>query len=574
MSDNTQVTEETLNEFKSVDGYYDHYWETVDIKVREEYRILFCGFKKTFESPAHLVAFYDSSIRDGKVNIHGWQARIHTEILSKIYTDQNPLELILRAVNGSGKDLMVIAPFVVWCMMTNLRSLLVATSSSAAQLNNQTEKHIRKICQAVNTYHGFDIFDIKQRNIKCNITGAEIYLYATDEPGKAEGYHPVEPGRVLVIIVNEAKSVQDEIFEALTRCTGFTHWIEVSSPGKPDGHFYLQNISERKNLIKLVVISDDCPHLGLSYRERLRDIYGENHYLYKSMVLAEFSSSDEQVVLPYEKFERCIKYPPIWIRDDNGNVAGLDLSMGGDEQVLTIRNGNKVISQLHWKEKDVTTLVNKLEAAFKQYHLEGRPIYADAGGLGKHFIDLLRMRGWKNVKYVYNQTDAKQVKLYKNIGTEMWFDLATLVENQSIILEGISNDLTTKKQLCNRYFKFVNKDDTTVAMLETKPQARAKGHPSPDRADSLALCFKDYITPSAVEQKAKRLKDIKEANNNNLNNIPSIKLFVRNNTHEHNVKLHTASSGIINAKLNNRISKNEILRELEQTQEYLQQYRN
>jgi hypothetical protein len=574
------MPELTIEDFKNVEGYNDSYWSTIPEQNREGYRQLYAFFKIQFPTPAHLVAFYDPALRDGNYKFHSWQAKIHSEHLSKKYSSEDPLEIALLAVNGSGKDKMVIAPFVVQFLMTNIMATITTTSSSAIQLNNQTEKYIRLLAERINSYHGFVLFEIVQRRIKCLITGSEIYLYATDDPGKAEGYHPVDPGRAYAIIVNEAKSIDEKIFEALTRCTGFTHWVEVSSPGKPEGHFYQMCTSTRtkrdkdNNVIPAVnfirVTSDDCPHLGVTYKDRIKEIYGEHHHLYKSMVLAEFSSANEQVVLPFEKWDRCIKYPAVWIPDANGNIGGLDLSMGGDEQVLTVRNGNKVLIQLTWRIKDVTELVDKLEKAFRDYKLVGRPIYADAGGHGKHFIDLLRMRGWKNIQYVYNQGEPKDIKSYKNIGTEMWFNLATLIENQDILFEDkIVQDPILKKQACNRYYKFVNKDDTTVATLETKPQARAKGHPSPDRADSLALCFLNYKTPSQVKLKNEKLKKLEEEFKHR-GVAPTIAGFVKSATRIREQQVYMQKNGIINATDKSSVvaRNNDIKLELKQTLEH------
>lgn len=546
----------------------DSFFKSLPVELQKPYSELFEFFVSNFDTPAKLLAFYDIKLREGEYGFHTWQAKMHTEILSKRYTSEEPLELALRAVNGSGKDKMVLAPFVPWLLLTNVRATITTTSSSSAQLNNQTEKYIRIICQSVNAYHGFDVFDIKQRNIKCNITGSEIYLYATDDAGKAEGYHPVEHGRVFAIIINEAKSVAADIFEALTRCTGFTHWIEVSSPGKPEGHFYQLCTSLRPQVKQVVVTSDDCPHLGKSYKERLKEIYGVNHHLYKSMVNAEFSSTDEQVVLPFEKYERAVQYQPDWIQDNNGNVAGLDLSGGGDEQVLTVRNGNKIIAQQYWRIKDATVLVDELIKAFNRFGLAGRPIYADGGGMGITIINFLWKAGWKNVKAIYNNSEPKNGLAYYNNGAEMWFNLATLFENQELCFaQEIVNDPILKKQLCNRYYKLVNSGNTTVSQLESKVQARAKGHPSPDRADSTALCFLNYKTPQQVKERNAKLKQIRESLDNN-GVVRTIREFIQGQQKLAQWDITSKKSGMINAMTPlTKTVRSELQKELSQLKE-------
>lgn len=536
----------TLEDLAKVDGYNDPYWDSIPKELRDDYKNLFALFKLTLPTPAQLLYIYDKALRDNTYDFYKWQVAAHNDYLCKKYTAENPLELILLAVNGSGKDKMVLAPFLVWFLLTNIMGMTVVTSSSARQLDTQTEKYVRLICHTINNYHdGIEVFDIKQRRIRCNITGSEISLYATDDEGKAEGYHPVEPGRALAIVINEAKTVKDEIFEALTRCTGFTHWVEVSSPGKPDGHFYRKWHSDRSAVKKIHVVSDDCIHLGLTYKERLIEDYGENHYLYRSMVKGEFTDEEEQVVLGLDKFYRCAQHGPVFINDD-GPTAGLDLSGGGDEQVLAIRNGNKLLKIIAWKIKDAAVLINVLIKAFKDNGLEGRPIYADAGGLGKPIIDLLHERGWKNVRGLLNQTSPADSLAYSNLGTEMWFTFANLVENQDIIVwhESLKDELF-RKQLCNRYYKFQNKNNTTVAQLESKQQAKAKGHPSPDRADAVILCFFRYKTAEESKKIAKIRRKFQEETKETLR--PTIQNFINSHNRYNKGRGNARTNGMIDA---------------------------
>jgi len=549
----------------------DAYFDTLSPDVKDAYFALHTFFVKNFENPAKLLAFYDKQLRTGEYSFYPWQAKIHKEHLGDTsYTGENPLELVITAVNGSGKDKMVISPFVPWFLMTNLMGTITCTSSSSAQLNNQTEKYIRLLCTSINTYHQVVIFDIKQRNIKCLVTGSEIFLYATDDAGKAEGYHPVEYGRKFAIIVNEAKSVASDIFEALTRCSGYTHWIEVSSPGRPDGHFYQNATTLREEVKKVVVVSDDCPHLGASYKTRLKDLYGENHHLYKSMVNAEFSSTEEQVVLPFEKYERCVKFECEHYPDKGGDSAGLDLSGGGDEQVLTIRNGNKVIAQYAWRIKDATVLVEELCRKFEFHNLRGRPINSDGGGMGITIINMLWKAGWKNVRAIYNNSDPQNSLAYYNTGAEMWFNLATLIENIEILFSPeIRKDPILKKQLCNRYYKLVNSGNTTVSQLESKPQAKSKGHPSPDRADSLALCFLNYKTPQQSKEKKARLKTIEESIKT-LGVVRTVRGFIKSSSGNGSWDSYIRKSGIVNATSKRTNSANsELRKELHQNLELI-----
>lgn len=518
--------------------------------TREEAKLLI-EFWQSFNDPADFIAFYDTSFQKGEYNLHDWQKECNQEIGKNIYTSENPLELCLLAVNGSGKDRMVIGPFAPWFCLKYIESLIVITSSSGQQLSSQTEKYIRYFCECVNTKHHFQVFEILQRHIKNQLTGSEIRLFATDEAGKAEGYHPFKPGRKFAIIANEAKSIDEEIFKALTRCTGFSHRIDVSSPGLPDGHFFNLFNSSRENVKKYRITSDMCPHLGESYKLRVAEEYGIDSAYYRSLIHAEFNSSEEQVVIPIElwnEVEKFCRTSFIHI-PSTSNIGGLDIALGGDETTFTFRNGNKQEKMIAFRERDSNKLIDRLDDILKSYPCS--KVNADAGGLGKPILDILRKRGHKEISYVYNNGTPVNSIAYDNLGCEMWFNLKRHLENRSISL--LWREDLLKKQLCNRYYKFL-KDN--CAQLVAKQKMRSQGQLSPDRADATTLCFKDLkvfkgpnreMGPTAVDSNSKPLliRDIVKRNDRNKNTFNgSMFLKDKNKTRELQRELRQVNNNI------------------------------
>ena len=191
-----------------------------------------------FDSPALLLNFFNEEFREGRQTLHKWQTDTLEELASANPTQQHPYKFCLRAANGSGKDAFIVAPFAIWFMLSKKQSRVIVTSSSGTQLTAQTETYIRDLAESINKVMGVEIFRIRQRYIKCRKSGSEIRMFATDEKGKAEGYHPIVPGAEMAIIVNEGKSVTEDIHGALRRCTGYNYWLEVSTPGEPKGFFY------------------------------------------------------------------------------------------------------------------------------------------------------------------------------------------------------------------------------------------------------------------------------------------------------------------------------------------------
>jgi hypothetical protein len=470
-----------------------------------------------FETPAHLLAFYDEDIREGRVTQHPWQARICVELSRSWTFPTNTLRVNVLAVNGSGKDLMVIAPFAIWHLLARCNSQTTITSSSANQLEGQTSRHIQRLAEKVNLYHNDEIIHITERELYCNKTGSFINLFVTDEPGRAEGWHQLSPGASFALICNEAKSVPDTTDEAFARCNGANIRLNVSSPGKPEGFFFDRyTCGEDLDLIapsegtnnqawkNLKVTYEDCPHLGGDYyKNSIENDYGDASPLTRALLYAEFTSTDEQVVIHSHLIVRCLKFPPTWAKDIK-NIGGLDLSGGGDETVLVIRNGNKVLGLEAMREHDVATQVVRIENWFKKWSLgkDGSLVHVDAGGRWASIADLLRAKGYK-LRYHFNNSESSKPLQAGNKGTEMWLDFGKLVEDCDVILH---EDKTLRKQLVSRYYEFKNQDNTTVPILEPKRKAKTKAHPSPDRADALVLAFFGYRTPTSIKLCEERRK--------------------------------------------------------------------
>ena len=474
------------------------------------------GIINNFSNPAEMLIFYDKSLIDGSYSLHKWQAEELLEFAKFDASSANPYELALCAVNGSGKDKFFIAGALVWTIFTKLDSYWVQTSSSALQLESQTETYVRRLCESINLYHGMQIFSIKEKHIKCNITDGECLLFRSDEESKTEGHHPRKPGAVFVICINEAKSVEDKIFEALLRCNGYTHWLEISSPGKPDGHFFRYFTSSRSGIRQRRITVFDCSHLGEHHINRIKHDIGENTPLYRSIVFAEFTSEEDTVVLSYYKYNRCLKFPPSPC-GLNDICLGLDLSGGGDESSMTLRRGNQIAERADCRISDLKMraqwITDNLEKWSMSYSFDPKKvrINADAGGLGAEVIKYMHILGYRNIRGYFNNSPSDQPELYKSLGTQMWFKFSKLVEEQEVILH---DEEILRKQLCNRFYSWANKNNTTIAFLEPKPQAKAKGHPSPDRADSVVLAFHEYVPQSVIlnVEKEKKRKEEEKAN--------------------------------------------------------------
>lgn len=458
------------------------------------------GFRATdIASPALLIVTINKHFRVGDEELYEWQKEQLAEIAANNSTAtlHNPYKLALCAANGSGKDYIIVAPTVVWMSLVNIRCLTIITSSSGQQLTSQTENYIKTLCAGFNEHVGFEAFRIRQRYIKCLISGSEIRLFATDEAGKAEGYHPLEPNAKMAIWVNEAKNVSEEIFGALRRCTGYTHWFNVSTPGEPKGSFHKACTDIRMGYRFRRVTYRECRTARKSHISELERVadevdLGVSSALYRSKWLAEFTSLDTGTLVPLDHVNACCNNQVPRAFQDWPLRIGMDLSAGGDETVLIVTRGNVLIKEVYFQERDTTIVAARLDQELTEILGSKRNheyIFADDGGIGKSIIDMLRKPksddtpGWE-IRRVVNQARAIRPDQYGNRGAELWYLIKRLAEERLFRMDEFSDKL--REQL---YTRMCEKRAGRI-WLEPKPKAKSEGRPSPDRADAfvLSLC--------------------------------------------------------------------------------------
>lgn len=471
-----------------------------------------------FNDSAEMFATFNDDIINGKRNFHPWQKELNDLVSASGYTQELPLKLILAANNGSGKDSFFISPVAVWLAASKIRHKVIITSASYKQISTQTEPYIRAYCERINRLTGENIFDIKQGEIKCIPSGSVIYMFVTDEAGKAEGAHPFEDyaDAEMTIILNEAKSIPQELMKAFSRCTGFSRWLEISSTGKDSGHMYdaycMANIYPQpcvpgKWYARKITIYD-CPHISkASIEEDAIFFGGKDTEFFRSKYLSEFTSSAERVVVTLDQINRCLLNPPKW-NGETEIVGGLDISGGRAETVFATRRGNQSLKMTCCQIKDAVMLVEYLTTVvFPQHDVTRKTrINADAGGMGDPVIDMLKAKGF-NVLPVNNQSPSLNKKLYRNRGTYNFFNFGNAIKFGEIILY---NDDKFKSQLSRRHYDLPDNDK--IALISKKEEA-AQGIDSPDRADAWCLAFIGYTIKSQRELRASIKERVKSAGN-------------------------------------------------------------
>lgn len=463
-----------------------------------------------FPTPAHLMAFYHPAFQSGEFAVYPWELNTLTSFASWKPGGKMKKQSI-RAANGSGKSKMLISPAIAWLSVAYPEALCVVTTASQSQLKLQVLRGLKFLAIEMNKFHGAELWDISDMHLRFRPTGSNVEGRVTDEAERMEGFHPENPGRVFGIFIDEAKGISPEIYTGIRRWTGATHKLECSSPGEPVGDFFQNHTGGEYESFHIT--ANDCPHISEDEKRDIINAYGENSPLTRSILWAEFTSLDGTLVMTLDKVKTCLRLAAegaIKHFEEPFNRAGVDFSGGGDEMPVSVWNGNKQLAIESVPFNEPTAAVDYMvKTIFPRWKLTPDNIWADAGGMGRVYISMLKKLGYP-VKSILAQKAAigPGKNNWGNQGTENWWRVARLVEDCQLIL---LPDKRQMDQLSNRYYRRHVQSDRLI--VEPKPEAKAKGHPSPDRADAaiMALCRLQMPTDGvsqAVKKKGYTMEEL------------------------------------------------------------------
>jgi hypothetical protein len=407
------------------------------------------------------------------INLYDWQRKVLRDLEAK------DCRVALRAANGSGKTSTVISAILIWHALVFPRSIAVTTAGVFRQVESQLwpslRNHIAKLGGA------WEVTSGEIRYLHPNGNTSRIIGYSATDPGRAEGWHAEDHEyHPLLMVVDEAKTVADPLFEAISRCQP-TRLLIASSPGGTSGAFYRAFTKEANMWSKHAVTAFDCPHITQNQIDEVTQRYGEKHPLTRSMIYGEFVDIGlESLVINLTQLQNCHNTPPRF--RPGVRIAGVDFAAGGDQNVICISDGNKILPMIAWREKDTMAAVGRFIVEFKKAGLEANNIYADASGMGMVMCDALAESGWVVNRVNFGAT-AYDNNAYTNRSAEMWYGMAKKIEDAEIILpedEDLTAQLTCRRTITNSKGKLG---------VESKDSMRARGIASPDRADALALCL-------------------------------------------------------------------------------------
>jgi phage terminase large subunit len=419
---------------------------------------------------------------------YDWQDKI----LVNLEDLSGRVKVAVASPNGAGKSRYIAAPAAFYVPAVFPRGQTLITTASGRQLTDQLipalEQNLRRFPSWNRVFSPYYKITTPK--------GGTISAFATDDAGKVEGSHQVLPESPLLWILDESKTILDEIDKGVDRCT-YTWKFILSSPGLMTGFFYeaFQNADKGYRCYRAGL--KDCPHKDKATIDDVIRSYGENHPHTRSTVYGEFMEQDEtnRYIVTISAIERCINNPPPY--KTGITCYFCDFAAGGDENVIAKRDGNRVTLEAHWREKDKLASVGRFIQHFRRLEAKEDQIWGDASA--KDMCDMLAEAGWGIHRKNFGDHGKSIPEQYLSWGSYAWRSLGAAIEKCEIILP---NDETLKKQLASRQQSITKLGK--LAVEDKFIMMKERTLPSPDRGDAVAGAW--AVGETAYEPNQKEFK--------------------------------------------------------------------
>jgi hypothetical protein len=420
--------------------------------------------------------------------------------------------LYFATVSGHeiGKS-MLVAIIIKWIMDTRPNSKGSVTAVTDEQLRTKTWGELGKWHRMSLTEHWYD-YSASRGNM--SLVSREKPDHRCDartcREEKSEsfaGQHA--PMGTSFYIFDEASGVPNKIYEV--REGGLTSGepmvFDFGNGTRATGQFYEECRGRLKS--RYIVREIDSRSVAITNKDKIAQDakdYGEDSDFFRVRWKGQFPNRGFTQFIPTEDVEAAMRreltadpHAPL--------VLGVDVArFGDDDTVIWPRKGRdaRTFVPRRLKGYDTTEVVDEVIKYWNFFDGLGvRPamIFVDAGNTGGAVVDILNRAGYPVIGVMFG-TNPIDRATYRYRGDEIWGkmrswlkdDGGVLPERDSEFGERVHTDLT------QREYGFMNGTDRIH--LEPKERAKARGVPSPDFGDALAVTFATDIAdlPSGVQR--------------------------------------------------------------------------
>lgn len=173
------------------------------------------------------------------------------------------------------------------------------------------------------------------------------------------------------------------------------------------------------------------------------------------------------------------------LESDARLVIGVDVALGDNDRTAIIRRKGRIAYGLE-THRNMNTM--EIAGYVKRIIEKEKPhrVYIDCIGVGAGVVDRLREHNYDFVEGINVARSANSKDKFRNLRAELWSDMRDWFMQEMPVQ--VPDDDLLHGDLCNLGYKY---DSAGRLVIESKDDLRARGMPSPDTADALALTFYD-----------------------------------------------------------------------------------
>jgi hypothetical protein len=320
------------------------------------------------------------------------------------------------------------------------------------------------------------------------------YIDADQARAAFQGIH----ARYVLVVLDEACGIPEWLWTAVdTLVTNeASRVLAIGNPDDPTTHFAKVcqpgsgwNVLKTSAFDTPAFTGEKIPEQmreslvsGLWVEERERE-WGVESPLYISKVLGEFPETADDVIITPRMIREAQE------RDLSGNAIrdpgrfGMDVARYGTDETCVYRNrGGMIRLEMAWRKQDTDTSRARVQVLLEADRW--RPMQIDVVGLGAGVYDPLANQGFR-VQPFSGGEQAHDPGRFVNKNAEAWWSFREDLEAGLIDLD--SDDLLLAAQLQGRKWR-LDASQRRIR-IESKDEMKARGVPSPDRADAAILSW-------------------------------------------------------------------------------------
>jgi phage terminase large subunit len=395
------------------------------------------------------------------------------------------LRLSIRSGHGVGKTTFL-AWVIIWHILCKYPQKTAVTAPSANQLYDALWAELRSwIGRLPQAWQ--DLLDITSDRVALRAKPDDSFVSArtsrAESPESLQGVHSAN----VLLIADEASGIPEAVFEAAQGSMSTPGAISIltGNPTRSTGMFHRTHTIEADRWWTRRVSSADSPRVDPGFVEEVANRYGRDSNAFRVRVLGEFPLSQGDTLIGAGLVESAMERS-VTLDLGKQEIWGVDCARFGVDNSTLIKRRDKVVVEepRAWAGLDTMQLTGQIVNEWNRASPAARPalIVVDAIGIGAGVEDRLRELNMPVIGLNVAETPSVEGR-FRRLRDEVWQACAEWLGTRLVALpwhERLRDDL------CGPRYKFLSDGRLVV---ESKPEMKSRGLPSPDFADALCNTF-------------------------------------------------------------------------------------